>query len=234
MSGPTDDRLLAFLEGEMPEAERAALLDALEADGALRDRLLAAAAGDEAMRAHAATAPVARAAPDRGRVPWWWLPTAVAATLLLAVPVSVRLSGGRAEASASGAPVSPAPSYVLVLQGRWPDAASVGAEERRARADEYWGWTSTLAREGVLLAAGDLAWEPGRRLGPSAVPVPLATDVVEQADYVVGMLALRVGTYEEAVAIARDCPHLRYGGSVSVRRVGMGFVTVAGLADWAE
>jgi hypothetical protein len=35
------------------------------------------------------------------------------------------------------------------------------------------------------------------------------------------------------MALARQCPHLRYGGSVSVRQVGGGFVTVPGMSDWS-
>ena len=110
----------------------------------------------------------------------------------------------------------------------------MGAEETARRAEEYWRWTGTLAREGVLVAAGDLRWEPGERLAPSGNLVSVDGATVESPDFVVGMFALRVDSYEEALAIARDCPHLRYGGSVSVRQVGQGFVTVPGMGDWAS
>jgi hypothetical protein len=132
-----------------------------------------------------------------------------------------------------GLPESPDPSYVLVLHGRWPDAGSVDGQEGSNRAREYWQWTTSLAEEGVLVAAGDLRWEPGERLGPLGVEMVVDGESVEDPDYIVGMFALRVDSYEAALAVARDCPHLRYGGSVSVRRVGGGFVTVPGTGDWS-
>jgi hypothetical protein len=96
----------------------------------------------------------------------------------------------------------------------------------------YWAWTSSLADDDVLLATGDLRWEPGERLASSGVPTTVSANLVEEADFAVGVFALRVESYEAAMAIARRCPHLRYGGSVSVRRVGSGFVTVPGQSDW--
>jgi hypothetical protein len=80
----------------------------------------------------------------------------------------------------------------------------------------------------VLRAAGDLRWEPGRRLGPDGATVAVTADVVESPDFMVGMFALAVASYEEAMAIARNCPHLRYGGSVSVRQVARRFFTPIG------
>ena len=135
--------------------------------------------------------------------------------------------------SGSPRPSPDAPTFVLVLHGRWPDAGVVDAEETRRRSDVYWGWTADLARRDLLIAAGDLRWEPGRRVGPAGTAEAVSVDEVASPDFLVGMFALRVDSYEEALAIARDCPHLRYGGSVSVRQVGQGFVTVQGTGDWA-
>jgi hypothetical protein len=84
----------------------------------------------------------------------------------------------------------------------------------------------------VLVAAGDLRWEPGERLAPAGVEMPVPGQVVDGPDFVVGMFAVRASSYEAAMAIARACPHLKYGGSVSVRQVGQGFVTVPGMGDW--
>jgi hypothetical protein len=274
MRQPTDDRLLAFLEGSMEETKRLELLDALDTDPALAERLRAAAAGLEAIRTLAAaseaearesaTAPagVREGTPAPLRVSPWWLAAAAAATLLVAVPVTWSLArsaagdasnpvtigegtagspgGTPGPATAGGQPGidSPAipqqsdPSFVLVLHGRWPDAGQVPQDEVQARAREYWDYAQQLADDGILMAAGDLRWEPGERLGPSGVAIPVAASEVEQPDYLVGMLALRVDTYEQALAIAERSPHLRYGGRVSVRRVGAGFVTVPGMGDW--
>ncbi|MBT8487794.1 MAG: hypothetical protein HKN72_03075 [Gemmatimonadetes bacterium] len=191
--------------------------------------------------------------------PWWSLPVVAVATLALAVPTTLALTssgagpeGVGAEGSGSmptgtptvalpspgpvafaGAPEAAEPSYVVVLHGRWPDAATVDPEERARRAREYWGWTSELAQRGVLVAAGDLQWEPGRRLASEDQVLNLPPEIVADPDFLVGMFAVRATSYEEAAAIAAECPHLDYGGSVSVRRVGTGFVTVPGMDDWS-
>jgi len=130
-------------------------------------------------------------------------------------------------------PVAPEPSFVVVLQGTWPDAATVEPEERARRAGEYWSWTNALTADARLVAAGDLAWEPGIMVSSDEPPLEAPAGTVADPDFLVGMFTIRAGSYEEALAIAQECPHLRYGGSVSVRRVGQGFVTVPGMSDWA-
>lgn len=238
MSGADEQRLLDFLEGRLADEERAALLARLEAEPALAARLRQAAAGLEAVQSWA-EATAERSPPEQRpavRVSPWWVAGAVAATAVLAVPITVRWSGGRVptDVVAAGQPASPQPSFVLLLQGRWPDAAAVDAAETRRRAREYWAWTDALARAGVLVAAGDLRWEPGARVDARSVQRELDPGTLDDPGFPVGMFAVRVGSYEEAVALARACPHVRYGGTVAVRRVGGGFVTVPGMDDWAE
>ena len=120
----------------------------------------------------------------------------------------------------------------MVLHGIWPDAAGLPQEVTERRASEYWAWASDLSARGLLVAAGDLRWEPGLRLDTSG-PSMAAVDV-GAPDFVVGMFTVRATDYEEARSIALECPHLRYGGTVSVRRVAAGFVTVEGADDWSE
>lgn len=244
MTRPSDDTLLAFLEGRLDAEARGALLDQLDADPDLARELRVVAAGLEAVRVVAdapdaapTSAPPAVAGAGRG-VPPWWVAAAVAATLLVSVPATRWLASRTGPAPAAsvfaGRPDAPAPSFVLVLQSTWPDADTVAPDERLRRAAEYWEWTSSLAESGVLVAAGDLRWEPGRRLLAGGTPAAVTDAVVDQPDFMVGMLALRVESYDDALAIARECPHLRYGGSVAVRQVGSGFVTVDGRSDWSD
>ncbi len=242
MTRPTDEQLLAFLEGELGEAERADLLELLERDPDLARELRSAARGLAAMDSLSIPAAPADGAgvggPGAGRFwPRWVAVAAVAATLLVSVPATLWFTsrGGRADSGvrvqALGVPAVDEPGFVLVLQGRWPDAGMLAPEEVQRRAAEYWAWADSLSQTPLFMAAGDLRWEPGRRLGPTGVPVSVAADVVESPDFMVGMFALRVSTYEEAMAIALGCPHLRYGGSVSVRQVARGFLTNQGSVE---
>lgn len=255
MKKPTDEELLRFLEGSLDESERESVLDALDRDPEAADRLRAAQAGLAALRAHVADDAAAGERAESGepggtrvasgglrRVSAGWVAAAVAATLLVSVPTTLWFAGATAGTAAApgpaavpaGIPEESDPSFVLVLHGRWPDAGTLEPSEVQERAREYWQWTSSLARQGVLVAAGDLRWEPGERLGPAGATLQVDADELERADFIVGMFALRVDSYEEAVARARECPHLSYGGTVSVRRVGSGFVTVPGMGDWSD
>ncbi len=239
MNRPTDDQLLAFLDGTLDREERERLLDRIENDPALARELRLAAmgyAGAEPMRTATADRPTLPRMTPR-LVSRWWIPAAVAATLLLAIPTTLRLSsvssspepwtpeGAMAAIMPASLPTKPEGGFVLVLQGRWPDASTVGADEQQRRAREYWAWAANLSNRSVLMAAGDLVWDPGERLGPTGTPIAVSVEIVESPDFIVGMFALRVTTVEDALAIARECPHLRYGGSVSVRQVGQGFLT---------
>ena len=231
MNRPTDEHLLAFLEGSLDEAERAAVLEAVTLDPRLAAELRFAAFGLAMVEPLGkATDPGAAAAQTSGRrISPWWAVAAAAATLLVAVPATLWTTRQSPVAEPATAVLArarePEPGFVMVLHGKWPDAGSVSAAETRRRAVEYWAWTASLADDSVLMAAGDLRWEPGSRLGPNGTPVAVSEAEVESADFVVGMFALRVTSYEDAVAIARQCPHLRYGGSVSIRRVARGFLT---------
>jgi len=240
---PSDEDLLAFLDGSMPEPERDAFLDALDADPDLAARLRAAAAGLDGLRGYVAAERAARpAVPERRPAsPWWLAVAAAAATLVVAVPTTWWLARAVPVLEAPGAttsvpvaaiPEQPEARYVVVLRGRWPDVDTVSAQEARARAVEYWGWTRRLMDEGLLVAAGDLRADTGQSLGPAAAVLAAQTDAVDRPDFLVGVIVLRVESEEQARAIAQQCPHLRYGGSVTVRRVGTAFVTTPGLGDW--
>jgi len=237
--------MLAFLEGELNEAERERLLDEVLADPVLTAELRQAAAGLDAMHRLRAR-PASQRPDDTGlrrspvRTSAWWAVAAAAATLAIAVPAT----WGVARTSSSGAgvplpvtpaggqPESPQPSFLLVLQGRWPDVAEVAPAEAQRRAREYWSWTTGLAEQGILVAAGDLRWEPGQRVTGDGTAIQVAAEALDDEDYVVGMFAIRAGSYDEALRVARECPHLEYGGTVAVRQVGSGFVTAAGFGDW--
>lgn len=243
-----EERILAFIEGELDEEGRQAFLDELARDPELAQDVSWAAAGLEAARSLALdrdpreanpSGPTGAGTGNRRLSPWWLAAAAAAATLTLSVPATLWLAADDANGVTTvpadvGQPVSPEPSYVLVLHGLWPDRGSLDQAETRRRAAEYWDWTASLAEDGRLLAAGDLRWEAGSRLGPGGRVMSVAREEVQEPTFVVGMFALRAESYEEAVAVARECPHLRYGGSVSIRRVGGGFVTTPGLADWED
>ena len=232
MTRPTDEVLLAFLEETLGEEERAKVLEQLAADPELAAELERAATALEALRSMPVAAP-ASTGKERGRISPWWLVVASAATLAIAIPTTLRFAGGgpgvATDAIEEGRPG--APEFVLVLRGRWSDDIQLEPDEFQNRLDELRAWTSRLAADGVLVAASDLALEQGVRYGPSDGSVP---ELAQSPDYVIGVLTLRMNAYHEALAIARSCPHLRFGGTVTVRRVGGGFFTITDTPDYTS
>ena len=97
--------------------------------------------------------------------------------------------------------------YLLLLYG----AGTIGTAEEPARFAEYSAWAGRLASERKLDAAERLGL--GMRVaGPDlpalgAAPPPL------------GFFLVRASSFDEAAAMAAECPHTKHGGTVVVRKV---------------
>jgi hypothetical protein len=148
----------------------------------------------------------APAAPRRWRVaPRWTWPVALAAGLLLFV-------GGFA---LGRRPTTPAaaelPRYTLLLY-EGPEFNAAGTAETEL-VREYSAWAGELAGRGRLVAGEKLGaqeWTLGRSAAnPTSAP----------ASAPAGFFVIAARDDDEALAIARTCPHLRHGGTVSLRPI---------------
>jgi hypothetical protein len=111
--------------------------------------------------------------------------------------------------------------YVLLLHGPAHTAPATAAE---ASADsvaeqkivaEYRAWAGRLRASGSLVMAEKLADDPVTMLAASG-----ATELPhDSADELGGFFLIQVADSAEAFRIARECPHLKYGGTVQVRRI---------------
>lgn len=146
-----------------------------------------------ALRADGAFAPPAR--------PWPRL-AAVAALVLVATAWGA-FALGRSSASVT----LTGDKYLLLLYG----AGTIGTADEPARFAEYSAWAGRLAAEGKLDAAERLGLG-ARVAGPDlpalgAAPPPL------------GFFLVRAASFDEAAALAAECPHTKHGGTVVVRKV---------------
>lgn len=108
------------------------------------------------------------------------------------------------------------PAYALML---YEDAnyQAPAEGERAARVGEYSAWARELAAKGNLVGGAELL-DGGvllHRDRPRAEIVPTGAEGM-----LAGYFVIRASSLEEAEKIAADCPHLAYGGSVSVRPTG--------------
>jgi hypothetical protein len=148
----------------------------------------------------------------------------IAASLLLGVLVgrrSVPVGSPAVQPPTSLATTSPPKQkYLLLLHGPArpanagpPTAADSAAE--RAIVDEYRAWATSLANAGSLVTAEKLADQPLTMLiADREVQMPRNTP-----EELGGFFLIQAADSAEAFRIARNCPHLRHGGTVQVRRI---------------
>jgi hypothetical protein len=145
--------------------------------------------------------------PDRSaawRVAW-------AAAVLVAAAGGYLAGRGEAPAPADGGPGR----YLLLLyqdasfQTRVPEAELVA---------EYAAWARELAGRGRL-TAGDKLGDTARVLGAPSREAMAEPEPVQPGGRVTGFFVVRAPDLAQAAAIARTCPHLRYGGWIVVRPI---------------
>lgn len=148
---------------------------------------------------------------DMKRIHFTW---AVAAGVLLIVGMVL---GRMPAADNAGAakPTDARQQYALML---YEDAAyqAAATDAMPDRVAEYSGWARELAADGTVVAGEKLA-DSGLLLAalePSAARVP-SSDVGALAGYFV----IRAKDEADAARIAATCPHLKYGGRISLRRI---------------
>ena len=220
---PWTERLSEYVDGELAPAEAQALASHLEAC----ERCRALAADLERIRAEA------RALRDREPERDLW--PAIAAELesssaregssnwrtwfLVAAAALVAFVLGRAlqpERLVDG-PELAGQRFVLLLHEP-PNLLSDATEEDVRRViGEYGAWSRGLAAEGKIELGEKLADGEGFDLFADATRArPSGPPSSEQLG---GFFLVRAPDYEAALAIARTCPHLKYGGWIEVRRI---------------
>jgi len=99
------------------------------------------------------------------------------------------------------------PTFVLLLREEEP----IQGDERLLY-EEYAAWARDQAGAAALVGGERLA--PGSRVVGGS-----ASGGATQTAAVTGYFLLSVSTYDEALRIARSCPHVRHGGAIEVRRI---------------
>ena len=132
--------------------------------------------------------------------------------------------GAQGTGAATSVPNAASPGrldqYVLLLHG---PARRPAVTQAQAAADsateaglisEYRAWAAGLRDSGALLLGAKLADAPLTVLTSST-----SRDLSPNTDDALGGFFLIQADSAEAFRIARDCPHLRHGGTVEVRRI---------------
>ena len=161
--------------------------------------------------------------PARGR--GWGLGLAAVAASLVAASLIAGLLVGRDPAAVvtdAQAPttrpsaVTDGERYLLLLRDA-PGEAKLSASEMNVRVAEYGAWAGKLAREGSLVLAEKLDNVRTGALLTASGTTPYPTGDAAQA--VGGFFLIRAADAVAAERIARECPHLKYGGVIELRRI---------------
>ena len=109
--------------------------------------------------------------------------------------------------------------YALLLFESDEYRPAATADAQKGRVLEYGAWIRAKGENGRFVDGEKLA-KDGRwcrtRSGGVEVLDPVTDNV---RGLLAGYFIIGASSYDEAVDLARDCPHLRYGGTIEVRRI---------------
>ncbi len=109
------------------------------------------------------------------------------------------------------------PQYILLLRSdSSPQATKLSNDEITRRVKEYTSWANELSEKGTLISAEKL------KSKTEILDKNAETSLSANDDAVVGFFVIKAENYEKAKSVAKDSPHLKYGGRVEVREIDKG------------
>ena len=110
--------------------------------------------------------------------------------------------------------------FILLLHESPTAFDGVSAEEIQKVISEYGAWRQKLAAEGQLAGGEKLEDGTARQLMANDGRVEVTDGPFAEAKEVIGgFFMIEAEDYETAAAISSECPHLRYGGRIELRRI---------------
>jgi hypothetical protein len=112
------------------------------------------------------------------------------------------------------------PAYMLLLHQSPSKFRDLSPEEIQQIIARYKAWREELVRQNRLRGGEKLSNDGGRRLRIQGSQVSVTDGPYSEAAEVLGgYFAIEAASYDEAVEIARTCPHLTGSQWIEVRQV---------------
>ncbi len=112
------------------------------------------------------------------------------------------------------------PNYLLILHEEPADLSQLSPQDIQAVIAEYVGWSKKLEVEGKYAGGQKLKDEGGKHLSGWAGEFRVSDGPFAEAKEVIGgFFTIKAADYAEAVKIAEECPHLKYGGRIELREI---------------
>lgn len=112
------------------------------------------------------------------------------------------------------------PNYMLFLHEDQGQFDGRSQSEMMKVIKEYGAWADKMRKAKRFAGGEKLTDDAGKVLRPKGGKI-VVTDgpYAESKEVVGGFFTIKAKNYAEACKIARECPHLKYGGRVEVRQV---------------
>lgn len=112
------------------------------------------------------------------------------------------------------------PNYILLLHEQPTDFSQLPAEQIQAVISEYVAWSKKIEADGKYVGGQKLKDEGGKRLSGFNGDFRVTDGPYTEAKEVIGgFFTISAASYNEAVEISKDCPHLKYGGRIELREI---------------
>ncbi|WCL54299.1 YciI family protein [Gimibacter soli] len=109
--------------------------------------------------------------------------------------------------------------FILFLHDRTDAFAGLSGDEMMAIIKDYMAWTEKMKAEGRYVGGQKLTDEPGRVMGTKGGSVEIHDGPFAEAHEILGgYMTIEAADYDEACALAKTCPHLKYG-RIEVRMI---------------
>jgi hypothetical protein len=111
------------------------------------------------------------------------------------------------------------PQYLLLLHEEVPGFSEMSPAEMQAITQRYITWAERIHQSGRLLARNKLRDAEGRTMKQeNGQTLVFDGPYAESKEVVAGYFLISAASYDEAVALSRDCPHLDFG-TIEIREI---------------
>jgi hypothetical protein len=108
---------------------------------------------------------------------------------------------------------------MLILFEKPGDFAAMSPEEIQKLIEQYGAWSGKVAAAGNMIGGHKLREEGGKRMLQTAGKLAVTDGpYAETKEVIGGVFLINAASYDDAVKIASDCPHLRFG-RIDIRRL---------------
>lgn len=155
--------------------------------------------------------------------------------VLAASVAAIAFTGGVAFAKRAAPPIAAAPTvqptFALLLYG--PSGSGEDSATHAMRAMEYNEWANAYHPAGRIIGGEafgvSVAALAAQSVGRGTDSIIVSDEPMNNNDFV-GYFLVQAPNRDAAVLLARNCPHLKYGGKVVVRRVWPNQATMVNVA----